>query len=587
MSKPFVISKIEDELRAGRNCFIVGFNTGDRLYDDKSVIPPLRLQQYLYSYYMERGYSLFEFTDTWGMIQVKIPGSKDIVDLPNHFRGNWSQDPGSYLSPLREIMRDGDPRKLFIFRCAGLKLPYAENNNFLMPENRKLAELLYLTASDEGVRKTQNILILLEETSQSHPLLSKDGFFRRIEAPLPDSNTRKSFTEYLLKQEKAAHNFGNIPPDMEKSEFINLTNGLRLIDVEALFRHSAGSAITRKSVMDYKTAAINELAHGLLEIIPANVTFNQIAGQDNAKKLFKKVANKMRKGRTDANKMILLMGIPGTGKSLIVKALAHELSLPLVKLKSIKSPYVGESQRNLELVIQMLESISPVICLIEEVDQRFARNTGSSGDSGTSEELFARFLDYIGGNEIAGKVLFVATTNRPDVIPEALIDRASLRIPFLHPTRTELQQMIPLITESCGRKLENDFNLEELVKHDAFKMTTGRVVTETIIRAADFADNDNDDNQPIKIAHMRAAAEDVISKHVDIEYEFIALTAIQAASFQSLIPIERDINDTVDIDSLPYYLHGLIEETGRINLSKLNEKLQLIKQQRFAERTMR
>ena len=127
-----------------------------------------------------------------------------------------------------------------------------------------------------------------------------------------------------------------------------------------------------------------------------------------------------------------------------------------MKIKNIKGPYVGQSQRNLELVISVLEQIAPVVALVEEIDQRFQRGAGRSGDSGTSEELFARLLDWLGGGELAGRVLLVGTTNRPDLIPEALWDRAGVIFPYLHPTRSEIKEVVPILARQYGRSLHED-----------------------------------------------------------------------------------------------------------------------------------
>jgi len=132
---------------------------------------------------------------------------------------------------------------------------------------------------------------------------------------------------------------------------------------------------------------------------------------------------------------VLLTGPSGTGKSAFFYALVAEAGVNGVKLNlgKILGPYVGLSEQNLEKALLGIESLAPCLVLIDEIDQMFQR--GGSGDSGVQQRLFARMLDFMSNPAHRGKIVFVAATNRPDLMDPALKrpGRFDRKIPFLLP----------------------------------------------------------------------------------------------------------------------------------------------------------
>jgi MoxR-like ATPase len=118
---------------------------------------------------------------------------------------------------------------------------------------------------------------------------------------------------------------------------------------------------------------------------------------------------------------ILLAGIQGCGKSLAAKFVARSWGLPLVKLDagSLYSKWAGESERNLRKVIQLAESMAPVVLWIDELEKSFASFGSGEFDGGTSQRIFATLLSWM--QEKKKPVFLVATANDVFKLPPELM----------------------------------------------------------------------------------------------------------------------------------------------------------------------
>jgi SpoVK/Ycf46/Vps4 family AAA+-type ATPase len=118
-------------------------------------------------------------------------------------------------------------------------------------------------------------------------------------------------------------------------------------------------------------------------------------------------------------KGMLILGVPGCGKSLIAKTASKLWSLPLVRLdmgRVYDGSTVGRSEANLRNALKAAESISPMILFIDELDKAFAGSAGSSdSDGGTSSRIFGTFLTWM--QEKKSPVFVMATANRVDRLP--------------------------------------------------------------------------------------------------------------------------------------------------------------------------
>lgn len=112
---------------------------------------------------------------------------------------------------------------------------------------------------------------------------------------------------------------------------------------------------------------------------------------------------------------LMLVGIPGCGKTLLSLAIASELGLPLIAMDvgSLMDKFVGESEGNMREAIKMLESISPCVLVLDEIEKGF----GGAGDldGGTSRRVFGTFIKWL--NDRQSPVYVVATANQVESLP--------------------------------------------------------------------------------------------------------------------------------------------------------------------------
>ena len=119
---------------------------------------------------------------------------------------------------------------------------------------------------------------------------------------------------------------------------------------------------------------------------------------------------------------IMLVGVPGCGKSLAAKAIAREWQLPLLKLDAgrLFDKFVGESEKNFRKAIETAESLSPIVLWIDEVEKAMVAGGGNGeADAGLSRRLFGAFLTWL--QEKKQEVFVVATANDLSSLPPELL----------------------------------------------------------------------------------------------------------------------------------------------------------------------
>lgn len=155
----------------------------------------------------------------------------------------------------------------------------------------------------------------------------------------------------------------------------------------------------------------------MLELVNFSETINDIGGLENLKdwlvrkaKVFSNLDKAIKFG-VDVPKGILIIGMPGCGKSLTAKATASLFEIPLVRLDvgRLLGKYVGESEENMRKALKLSEAISPCVLWIDEIEKAFAGVGGDGGGNDVTTRLFGQFLTWM--QEKENTVFIVATAN--------------------------------------------------------------------------------------------------------------------------------------------------------------------------------
>lgn len=207
---------------------------------------------------------------------------------------------------------------------------------------------------------------------------------------------------------------------------------------------------------------------GLLELVEDMPSMSAIGGLDLLKNwlTLRKDAfgRKAQEYGLPTPKGLLIVGVPGTGKSLAAKATASLLGRPLLKLDAgrLYGGLVGQSEGNLRAVIQTCEAIAPCVLWIDEIEKAFA-GSKSSGmtDGGTSSRVFGSFLSWM--QEKKSPVFVVATANDVAQLPPEFLRKGRFDELFFVdlPNQEEREAIWGIQIGKYGRKAKG-FNLRAL-----------------------------------------------------------------------------------------------------------------------------
>lgn len=160
---------------------------------------------------------------------------------------------------------------------------------------------------------------------------------------------------------------------------------------------------------------------------------------------------------------LMLVGIPGCGKTLLSLAISSELGLPLIAMDvgNLMDKYVGESEGNMREAIKMLESIAPCVLQLDEIEKGFG-GTGDM-DGGASRRVFGTFIKWL--NDRRSPVYVIATANQVESLPPEFCRKG--RFDEIYglslPTTTERQEIFSIHLSKRDRKPES-FDLDKLAQ---------------------------------------------------------------------------------------------------------------------------
>lgn len=251
----------------------------------------------------------------------------------------------------------------------------------------------------------------------------------------PELERELTVVEYALPdKEQLGHVLNGICESAElkavegedREKVLDAARGLTTIEAENAFALSVveHKAIRQSVVAREKAQAVKK--NGLLELIETTASLDSIGGLDVLKDwlLKRKEAFSARAIQygLPALRGLLILGLPGTGKSLTAKATAAVFGVPLLKLDAgrLFAGLVGQSEGNLRSVIQTAEAIAPCCLWIDEVEKGFSGSKSSGAtDGGTSARVFGSFISWM--QEKKAPVFIVATANDVSQLPPEML----------------------------------------------------------------------------------------------------------------------------------------------------------------------
>jgi ATP-dependent 26S proteasome regulatory subunit len=243
-----------------------------------------------------------------------------------------------------------------------------------------------------------------------------------VEVQAPEYDGRLAFITERLNENPDVQ----LAEGMTSQRFAALTAGLLKVHIMDVIVQSRlnDTPLTAEQITARKTEIMSATYAGVLETEEATGSLADVAGLDYLTRfLVDEVVEPMKAGDTTGVPMgILLAGPPGTGKSYLAKKLAAAAGINFVnfRMSQILGGIVGQSEGNLERALQGIRSLTPCIVFVDEIDQAFRRSEGADGSS-VNRNLFGRLLNFMADTTHRGKVLWLAATNRPDLLDAAIL----------------------------------------------------------------------------------------------------------------------------------------------------------------------
>ena len=215
------------------------------------------------------------------------------------------------------------------------------------------------------------------------------------------------------------------PSANERDAILRALQGLTLhqarqVITQCIVEDGVLSADDVQQILKCKVQAIKD--GGLLEYYPREDNRFELGGFVNLKSWLARAQVGFSAEAKALNltppRGIMLVGVPGCGKSLAAKAIAREWQLPLLKLDAgrLFDKFIGESEKNFRKAIEMAESLSPIILWIDEIEKAMVAGGGNGdADAGLSRRLFGAFLTWL--QEKKQEVFVVATANNLSLLP--------------------------------------------------------------------------------------------------------------------------------------------------------------------------
>ena len=227
----------------------------------------------------------------------------------------------------------------------------------------------------------------------------------------------------------AARKTDQAPSKEERDAVLRALKGLTLHQArqavtQCLVEDGTLSADDVRTILKRKVQMIKD--GGLLEYYPLEDNRFDLGGFSSLKAWLNRAkvgfSNEAKALNLTPPRGIMLVGVPGCGKSLAAKAIAREWQFPLLKLDAgrLFDKYIGESEKNFRTAIATAESLSPIVLWIDEIEKAMASGGGSGeADAGLSRRLFGAFLTWL--QEKKQEVFVVATTNDLSSLPPELL----------------------------------------------------------------------------------------------------------------------------------------------------------------------
>ena len=355
-----------------------------------------------------------------------------------------------------------------------------------------LRDLHAYQKNPEVVRRLRDLARNLKETVKTVFLISPllvippelDKEVAVVEYPLPELAEIGTILDRVMRLVPGTA----APVGVEREHVVEAALGLTADEAENVFAKSlvqTGGSFDIDVILSEKERIVRK--SGVLEFFRTQEKMDNIGGLDELKSWLRKrqaaFSEEARAFGLPRPKGILMIGIPGGGKSLTAKACGASWRLPLLRLDvgKVFAGIVGSSEENMRRAIQMAEAVAPSILWVDELEKGFS-GTGSSNssDGGTAARVFGSFITWL--QEKTSPVFVIATANNVDELPPEMMRKGRFdEIFFVDlPSLPERKEIVAIHIKRRGRD-PGQFDLDLLA--DKAEGMTGAEIEQAVVSA--------------------------------------------------------------------------------------------------------
>lgn len=506
---------------------------------------------------------------------------------------------GESESNLRKAFEEAEknsPAIIFIDEIDSIA-PKREKTNGEV-ERRVVSQLLTLM---DGMKARSNVVVIAatNRPNSIDPALRRFGRFdREVDIGVPDATGRLEILRIHTKNMKlndgvdleaiASETHGFVGADIaslcseaamqqirEKMDLIDLEE--ETIDAEVL--NSLGVTME-----NFRFALGNSNPSALRETVVenVNVTWNDIGGLDEIKAELKETVEypvlhpeQYQKFGLAPSKGVLFFGPPGSGKTLLAKAVATEVSANFISVKGpeLLSMWYGESESNIRDIFDKARAAAPTVVFLDELDSIAKSRGGSQGDAGgASDRVVNQLLTEMDGMNTKKNVFVIGATNRPDQIDPALLRPGRLDQLIYVPLPDEKARLSILEAQLRNTPLEPGLQLTEIAKiTNGF---SGADLSYIVQRGAKFAIKDSiEATVKLEKAKAEEGKEDVeMKKEEEEEPEEDPVPYITRSHFEEAMKsAKRSVSDA-ELRRYEAYAQQILASRGQFTSFRFSDQ---------------
>lgn len=584
-----VIDHIFQPLNEGKHFVIAnGRSFSDITIDENNRL--ILLNEFIRSQALSKGFIMIEYSKAEGIVfdlssltrnesdEVRrVITNYGIVDNLNKCNNSGESEFASIIRGIIKLVqssnyptfKDGQPMRFVII------IKFAED---LMPklqagthtEDQIIAiELCTVLSRSLALRKNGSFILIREEREGTlDTLISKNIPVLRI--PQPDEQEKSKILEQLKIKYPNAKYDEAIDDDVVLNSSKNSPN--KGLDSIFLASDKCKKFITTKDLFVAKQEDIISRSEKTLDPVDFNRVKNvKLVGRNIGRvlEILHRFTESLKKG-DETLRNIILTGAPSTGKTDLAIWAAKESGIISCFFNPPKNSLVGESERLMRVAGSLIREIGGLF-ILDEVEKIFPMNSGNNNlDSGVSDYILGYLQNLLSDSSLAGTSGFLATTNNPHKMSEAMGSRWVI-VPVLQSLQEDFPEIILTIAKSMDKEIQiniSDSDFREAAQRFYLKGSLAREIRESIIISRALIPGQ------LGIEQIVHASKNIMSSNRRNSLNFCDLVSIQRCSARAFLPF-NDLQSLEPDLSYPFpdHIQEILLPDGNIDPIKLNKAI--------------